>query len=251
MHVQHVHAVAARGQPREAVQGASAEIEQVAGDHDGAVATRALGELVEAGAEARLRVLLRRGGKRFHQHARVAGTTACRQGAQHALVKQGDTRRIALAQQYLGRRAQQRGAIAHLAGHQLGSAVGHGAGHIERQHRPQLRLVLEVLHAMVVTAGEGAPVDGARVVAGAVGAVLGEDQSATTTPALVQAGVQAVDHSFHGKAQVRQALDEGGVNHPPHSALGVAHGLTERAMLAMMSPIRTPSASARKLGTSR
>ena len=107
---------------------------------------------------------------------------------------------IALALRQVG---QARGQ--HLAVVELGdraAAVIHRAGHVEQQVQVGVGVGLEFLDVEPVGAREQAPVDAAHVVAGHVGAVLGEIDRHAEHRRAVQAADEAVDHAARDQFEV-------------------------------------------------
>src|SRR5512137_92197 len=159
----------------------------------------------------------------------------------------GEPGGVLLPDEQVGERAGQRAGVAELGEPLLGPAVAHRAGGVDDEPGPEVGLLLEALHVVLVELAVGLPVDVAQLVAGRVLLVLAELHRLTVVRAAVQAGEHALRGGAHPQAQPGQAGQHRGVEQPPaglgHFAVSSSRSTTSR--------LDTPSLSARKLAMTR
>ena len=121
----------------------------------------------------------------------MAGAMAGRQIIAQVLVEGQQTDAVALQVKEVGESAGQSVSILRFG---VGKrAVAHRAAVIDQQMAAKVGFVLKLFDIIAVSAGVEPPVQVARVVAGAVLAILGELDG----EAVIRTGVEAVPESFH------------------------------------------------------
>ena len=90
-------------------------------------------------------------------------------------------------------------------------AVGHRARHVEQHDEVRVRVRLELLHIEAVRLGEQLPVEAARVVAGDIGAVLGEVRGKTEVGRAMQSGDESFDDESRDELEIVNARQHLGV----------------------------------------
>ena len=132
--------------------------------------------------------------ERRHQPAEMAGTVPRRQVFGDSILEQEQADRVALRRQEIGDRGRRGARVVALAVRP--GSIAHRPAGVDHEIATEVGLVLEPLHVIAVRASVETPVEIARIVAGAVLAVLAE----LDREPVVRAAVDALDEAFDGDA---------------------------------------------------
>ena len=178
--------------------------EEVADHEDDAAPRDALGNLVEDAGHVGLAAGLQRV-EPLQDAAHLRGLGLGGDEVADSRVVGGEAHGVLLVDEQVGERRGDVLAVLELreAASRGAPAVAHRAGGVEDDRRAQVGLVDVLLDVEALAASGEAPVEGARVVARDVSAVLGELGAGALPGALVAPGDEAVDGA------VREELDSG------------------------------------------
>jgi hypothetical protein len=184
--------------PKEA-QGFQREgaVEQEIGDeHDEPAAA----QLLHDPAERRLRrgpePWLERG-DRLEKLVPVTETDAWRKDDTNIVIESDEAGRVALAKQDQRKRGNEALRVRELREDSIGCAgPRHGAADVAHDHRPEVGLLLELLHVQAIVAAQDFPVYVPNVVTRLIHSVLGKLDGKSTAGGTMKAGEEPLDHSL-------------------------------------------------------
>ena len=120
----------------------------------------------------------------------------------HVVGENDDARRVALLVGEICERNRQVAAVIELG--DVVRGVAHGRAAVEQERELAVGLAAVALQIHALSACEHVPIDVPQIVAGRVGAVLGEFLAEAEVGGFVQARHETVDHRFGDKVQVRE-----------------------------------------------
>ncbi len=128
----------------------------------------------------------------------------------HVVVENNHASGVALLVGQVGERHGQKTGVVQFA--DAMRTVAHGGARIQHERQLAIGFAAVSFEKRFFGAGEDVPIDVPQIVAGRVGAILGELLAESEIGGAMQAGDETIDHSFRDEIQMRDSGEKRGVD---------------------------------------